>query len=151
MRALLDINIVYDILCKRPFDEEGLLQLKIMHFFGDVELWASAKSYTDLFYLMRQEMSSDQAQDLLEDTLMWLHVCSVDEDDIKSSLNARWHDFEDSLVNTCAEKVKVDFLVTRDAKGFRNAMTPHGIASEFAEFVFEKTGVRYAMADLPSG
>jgi hypothetical protein len=39
MRAMLDTNIVYDMLCKRPFDEEGLLQLKIMHAFGDVELW----------------------------------------------------------------------------------------------------------------
>lgn len=145
MRALLDTNIVYDILCKRPFDEEGLLQLKIMHAFGDVELWVSAKSYTDLFYLMRRELGSDAAHDALEDTLEWLKVCSVEQDDIRVALEARWSDFEDSLVNVCAEKVKADYLVTRDSKGFRKARIPNGIASDFAEFVFEKTRVRYAI------
>ena len=146
MRVLLDTNIVYDILCKRPFDEDGLLQLKIMHAFGDVELWASAKSFTDLFYLMRQELESPAAHDLLEESLSWLNACSFDEGDIKQALKACWHDFEDSLVNVCAEKVKADYLITRDEKGFRNASIPHGTASEFMEFVFEKTNTRYTVA-----
>ena len=145
MRVLLDTNIVYDILCRRPFDEEGLLQLKIMHAFGDVDLWVSAKSFNGLFYLMRQELDSPAAHDLLEESLSWLKACSVDEGDIKRALQARWHDFEDSLVNVCAEKVKADYLITRDEKGFRNASVPHGTASEFMEFVFKKTNVRYAI------
>ena len=146
MRALLDTNIVYDILCKRPFDEDGIEQLKVMHAFGDVDLWVSAKSFTDLFYLMRQEVDSDVAHDALEDSLSWLSACSVDEADIKQALQVRWHDFEDSLVNVCAEKVRADFIVTRDEKGFRNASIPHGSASEFMDFVFEKTNIRYAIA-----
>ena len=146
MRVLLDTNIVYDILSKRPFDEEGLLQLKIMHAFGDVELWVSAKSFTDLFYLMRREVEAGRAHDLLEESLSWLNACSVDEDDIRRALHARWIDFEDSLVNVCAEKIKADYLVTRDDKGFRNAVTPHGSASDFMAFVFDKTNVRYAIA-----
>ena len=145
MRVLLDTNIVFDILCKRPYDEDGLTQLKIMQAFSDVDLWASAKSYTDLFYLMRRELGSEAAQDLLEDTLTWMHACSIEESDIKIALQARWSDFENSLVNVCAEKVKADFIVTRDKKGFRNAKIPHGFATEFMSYVFEKTGVRYAI------
>ena len=146
MRALLDTNIIFDILCKRPHDEEGLLQLKIMHAFSDVELWASSKSYTDLFYVMRRELDSEAVQSALEETLSWMHACSIDEDDIKAALQVRWNDFEDSLVNICAEKVKADYLITRDEKGFRDARIPHGSASDFMDFVFEKTGVRYAIA-----
>lgn len=146
MRALLDTNIVYDIMCARPFDVEGLEQLKVMHAFGDVELWVSTKSYTDLFYLMRRETGSERAHDALEESLSWLHACSVEQEDVKQALFARWHDFEDSLVNVCAEKVKADFIVTRDEKRFRNARTPHGSASDFMEFVFEKTNTRYAIA-----
>ena len=147
MRALLDTNIVYDMLCKRPFDGVGLEQLKIMHAFGDVELWVSAKSYTDLFYLMRQELESDRVHDLLEGTFAWAHACSVDEDDIKAALAARWNDFEDSLINVCAEKVKADYLITRDEKGFRGASIPHGGASAFMDFVQERTGMRYALGE----
>ena len=147
MRVLLDTNIIFDILCKRPYDEKGLMQLKIMQAFSDVELWASAKSYTDLFYLMRRELGTEDAQVLLEDTLSWMHACSIDEEDIKAALQARWTDFEDCLVNVCADKIKADFLITRDKKGFRNAKVPCGTASEFMDFVFEQTNTRYALAE----
>ena len=149
MRAMLDTNIVYDMLCKRPFDEEGLLQLKIMHAFGDVELWVSAKSYTDLFFLIHRDLECMRVQDMLEETLDWLNVCSVDGDDIRRALDVRWNDFEDSVVNVAAEKVKADYLITRDEKGFRDARIPHGSASEFMQFVFDKTRVRYALEELP--
>ena len=145
MRALLDTNIMLDILCKRPHDEDGLLQLKVMEAFSDVELWVSAKSYTDLFYIMRRELGNDAAQSLLADTFSWTHACSVEESDLEAALRARWDDFEDSLVNICAEKVKADYLVTRDASGFQRASIPHGTASEFMAFVFEKTKIRYAL------
>ena len=148
MRVLLDTNIVYDMLCKRPFDEEGLFQLKIMHAFGDVELWVSSKSYTDLFYVMRRELESPDAQDALEESLNWLNVCSVEGDDVRAALKVRWHDFEDSLVNICAEKVKADYLITRDEKGFDGASVAHGNASSFMGYVFEETGVSYAIAEL---
>ena len=151
MRVLLDTNIIYDILCKRPYDADGLLQLKVMEAFGDVDLWISAKSYTDLFYLIAKELGSEQAQALLESTLEWLSVCSVEEDDIKSGLQARWSDFEDCLVNICAEKVKADYLITRDAHGFDDARIPHGSASSFMDFVFEKTNVRYALEGAADG
>ena len=145
MRALLDTNIVYDILCKRPFDEDGLLRMRVMHAFGDVELWASAKSYTDLYRLIRRELGSEAAHDLLEDTLEWLSVCSVEEADVRAALRARWRDFEDCLVDVCAQKVKADYLVTRDPRGFAGSRIPHGSASSFMDFVFQKTNVRYAL------
>ena len=148
MRVLLDTNIVYDILCARPYDEEALTQLKVMHAFSDVELWVSAKSYTDLFYLIRREIGSDKAHDLLEDTFNWLHACSVDESDIQKALYVRWHDFEDSLVNVCAEKIKADYLITRDEKGFRNANIAHGSAADFMKFVQDKTGISYSVQGL---
>ena len=149
MRVLLDTNIVYDICRKRPFDENGLLGLKIMQAFGDVELWVSAQSYTDLFYLARKEIGSLDSQDLLEGTFGWLKACSVEEEDVKHALDLRWPDFEDALINVCAEKLKADYLITRDAQGFRTSAIPHGTASEFMDFVFESTGVRYAIDEGP--
>ena len=47
-----------------------------------------------------------------------------------------------------AEKVKADYLVTRDAVGFERAKIPHGTASDFMEFVFRKTNIRYAIEDM---
>lgn len=148
MRAFLDTNIVYDLLCQRPFDAEGIVQIKVMQAFGDVELWASSKSYTDLFYLIRKELGSAQAQELLESSLDWLQPCSVDGDDLRAALHARWADFEDCLVNEGARKVKADYLVTRDANGFSASALPHGSASDFMDFVFQQTNIRYALEDV---
>lgn len=149
MRVLLDTNIVLDMLCKRPFECDSLEQLKVMHAFGDVELWASAKSYTDLFYIIRKQEGNAKAHELLEESFSWLHACSVDESDVKRSLAAHWDDFEDCLVNVCAEKVKASFLVTRDEAGFSKSKIPHGGAKQFMEFVFETTNRRYALMDIP--
>ncbi|MDO4183518.1 MAG: PIN domain-containing protein [Coriobacteriia bacterium] len=149
MRVLLDTNIVYDLLCARPFDQEGLMQLRVMHAFSDVELWVSAKSYADLFYLIRKELGSAAAQDLLEETLSWLKVCSVDGEDVAAAFAARWQDFEDCLINRCAEKTGADYLITRDANGFKKAGMPVGGASEFMQFVFDTTGVTYDTENLP--
>ena len=146
MRVLLDTNIMLDMLCKRPYDEEGLLSLEVMQAFGDVDLWVSAKSYTDLFYLVCRELSSPEAHDLLEETFSWAHACSIDEEDIRRAISARWDDFEDSLANVCAEKIKADYLITRDAKGFSQSNIPHGSASDFMTFVHETTGVQYTLA-----
>ena len=145
MRAFLDTNIMYDMFCRRPFDSEGLLGIKIMHMFEDVELWVSAKSYNDLFYFIRREIGSDQTQSLLEASLKRMHVCSVNEEDIQTALGARWDDFEDCLINVCAEKVEADYLITRNRKGFGDSAIPHGSASEFMEFVFAKTNVQYGI------
>ena len=46
-----------------------------------------------------------------------------------------------------AKKVKADYLVTRDIKGFGSTRIPHGSASEFMDFVFEKTRIRYALVE----
>ncbi len=148
MRALLDTNIVYDLLCQRPYDQDGLMQLKVMQTFGDVELWISAKSYTDLFYVIRKEIGSSAAQDILSNTLSWLHVCSIDGEDISSALEAKWQDLENCLVSRCADKVGANYIITRDARGFRNAKVPCGTASEFAAYVFDLSGIRYSTENL---
>lgn len=147
MRILLDTNIILDMFQSRGFDEEGLRKLHIMRYFGDVEMWASAKSYPDVFYFLRKELGSERAQDVLAESLAWLKPCSVDEGDVSFALNEHWPDFEDCLVNACARKIKADYLVTRDKEGFGRSEIPHGSASEFMEFVFARTNIRYDVVD----
>ena len=54
MRVLLDTCVLFDIIARRmPFEES--LKLLMPHSFGDLELWVSAKSYTDIFYVMKKK------------------------------------------------------------------------------------------------
>ena len=148
MRVLLDTNIVIDGLRKRPFDETGLDMLEAMQAFGDVECWVSSKSCTDIFYVIRKEIGSAAAQDIIEESLTRMRLCSIDEQDVKTALGKRWDDFEDCLVDVCAQKVKADFLITRDVAGFERSRIPHGTASDFMAYVKETLNVEYAIGDI---
>lgn len=45
----------------------------------------------------------------------------IDDDRLRHALALNWTDFEDALQAACAEKTGVDFLVTRDKKGFKKS------------------------------
>ncbi|WP_080799413.1 type II toxin-antitoxin system VapC family toxin [Arabiibacter massiliensis] len=118
MRALLDTNVIIDLFTGRPPEGDAAAKLQVMQVLGDIELWVSAKSFTDVFYVMRKENESANVQQTFIKSLEYLKVCAVDADDIRQTAERCWLDFEDCLIDVCAEKVKADVLLTRDEKGF---------------------------------
>lgn len=118
MRALLDTNVIFDLLTCRPPDGDEALKLLTMEQIGDIELWVSAKSFTDVFYVMRKDNKSEDIQNTFLKYFEYLHVCSLDLEDLKTAAERCWSDFEDCLIDVCAEKVQADVLLTRDKNGF---------------------------------
>ena len=123
MRALLDTCVLFDIATRRmPFEDS--LRLFLPQAFGDLELWVSAKSYTDIFYVMSKQAESAQVQRAMLKSLEQFNVCSVDKNALVKALEMEWPDFEDCLISVCAEKVEADAIITRDAKGFGRSSVP---------------------------
>lgn len=148
MRALLDTNVLIDVFTARPPEGEFAAKLMIMQTLGDIELWVSAKSFMDAFYVMNKTNESVVIQQTFLDSLKFLNVCSVEVDDIRETAERCWVDFEDCLIDVCAEKVKADYLLTRDCNGFLgscvDAISPkelfyrleheHGVVYDSIEF-----------------
>ena len=78
MRVLLDTNVLIDLYTKRPPEGDVAQKLLIMHEFGDAELWVSAKSFTDVFYVLHKTYSSERIQSAFEESYRWLNICSLD-------------------------------------------------------------------------
>jgi predicted nucleic acid-binding protein len=136
MKLFLDTNILIDYFTRRqPYFDE-LIGLRAMQLFGDVELWVSAKSFTDVFYVARKVIDKHALQAAFADSLAFFKVCSVGQDVICSATQARWDDFEDCLVACCASRVKADYLITRDKEGFEHSpvavMDPTGFLTHYA-------------------
>ena len=150
LRLLLDTNILIDLFDSRaPFAADAL-KLRIANEFGDVELWASAKSFTDIFYVMvRAGATSEAVQDVFSESLSFLHVCSVDEDDIALAAAQRWDDFEDCIVALCAEKVHAQFIITRDKAGFERSKLPALPPQAFFDYLEEEYEIVYDEVELP--
>ena len=147
MKLLLDTNVIVDYFgARRPFCDQWEL-INALQMTGYAELWASAESYTDAFYLLRRAVGSEKLQDMFLESLSFVRVCSVDEDDIHKAAERSWSDFEDCLIAVCAEKVKADYIITRDAGGFKRSKIPAMDAPSFFTMLEEDYGIVYEMTD----
>jgi predicted nucleic acid-binding protein len=128
MKLLLDTNILIDFFMQRKPFYQDTLRLQMMHEFGDGDLWCSAKSFTDIFYALNKNVDSKDIQKAFLVSLEFLKVCSIDGEDIISAASLAWDDFEDCLIDVAAQKLKADYIITRDINGFSkaksNVMTP---------------------------
>lgn len=149
MRLLIDTNILLDLFaCREEFVKEAYA-LKGMALCKEAELWVSAKSFTDVFYLMNREkeFKSDQIQDMFLDNLTYLNVCGIDKEDIVESALSKWPDFEDCLVARCADKIKADVLLTRDKKGFERSNVAWCSPADFFDRLKKEYGIVYDVID----
>ena len=146
MRVLLDTNVLFDITARQSEYPESALLL-IPNYFGDVELWVSAKSYIDIFYVLGKNMEGGAIQDAFLSGLNHLQVCSVDKDVVKEAADRKWTDFEDCIMAVCAERIRADFIATRDEKGFVQAKVP-AISPEELLGILSDDGLHYESLDL---
>lgn len=147
MKVLLDTNVLIDYFAAREPYYRDAFKLRIMQEFGDVELWTSVGSFTDIAYILRNETSSTQLQDSFRACLSFLHVCSLDQTDLQLACNEQWEDFEDCMIEQCARKVKAEFLLTRDSKGISDSAATVLNPQEFIALISKQYGLTYEAID----
>jgi predicted nucleic acid-binding protein len=124
MKLLLDTNVLIDYYLSRPGFAPDARRLFALAALGEVELWASAKSFTDVFFVGSRAVDPTLLQEVIARSLDVLNVCSIDGGDVRACLEQKWPDFEDCLVARAAGKVKADAIVTRDLGGFARSAVP---------------------------
>ncbi len=150
MRAFLDTNVLIDLLTERPPEGVEAVKLLAMQELGDVELWASAKSFTDMFYVMRKENPSEVVQQAFIDSLEYLQVCELGREDIRAAAERKWTDFEDCLIDVCAEKIRADVLLTRDKDGFKQSRLKTASPKQMFLWLEEEMRLTYEVIDWPA-
>lgn len=147
MKVFLDTNVVIDYFGRRAPYFSALEHLSAMQEFGDAELWVSAESFSDAFYLLRKSVAPDLLQSAFVKSLEFLNVCSVGEAEVAEAAQRSWTDFEDCLIDVCAEKVKADFILTRDRDGFKRSRIASYAPDEFFNMLEHEHGVVYETLD----
>lgn len=143
MKLFLDTNVLIDLYQERHPYCEDVKRLQIMEEFGDAELWASAQSFTDIYSIMRKECAGSNILRSFDASFEFLHICSMDGEDVKTAVRLAWMDFEACLIEMAARKVKADFLLTRDASGFAQSKLPVKRPEAFLEWVERECGFVY--------
>jgi len=117
-----------------------------MSAFGDIRLFVSGKSFTDIFYVMKRLTDPKNIQDLFVSCMYLVDVCSLEKEDIEAACKLGWDDFEDALIAASATKVGADYLVTRDS-AFPKFNIPVCTPEEVGE-LFKARGISYAEVNL---
>lgn len=144
MDLVLDNNIVLDHIDRREPFYELSRRVCLLGVVGEANTYISVNMLTDIYYLLRKDYGSQVAQDMIENNLAFLQLVGISAEDAQKALAARWGDFEDCLVARCAEKIKADYIVTRNVKDFRassvEAVTPEELFARLEEqgFVYEE-------------
>ena len=125
MNLLLDTNVVIDYLGRKPPFFEDAERIIAAGYFGDAQLWASAQSFKDAFYVLSHYAPADRVQDAIIALMDVVNLVDLTGDDIARAARLKWPDMEDCLIALSAQKADADHLVTRDEKGFgRSAVAP---------------------------
>ena len=148
MRVLLDTNILVDALTCRPPAGDEAVKLFTMCEMGDVEAFIPAQSFADAFYILRKENKSLAIQEWFVNVLSYMQVCSLTKADIAAAAQHAWPDFEDCLVAHGAQKIRADYLLTRNAEGFAASAVPALSPKDFFAMLENEYGIVYDVLDL---
>lgn len=123
--VFLDTNVLIDFLSDRkPFSLEAA-QLFDYSFKGKLCIYASAVSYNNIYYILRQYCTHATAIKVLAELQDWTETVDVSKEMIRKALKSSFKDFEDAIQYQCAKSlVKVDCIVTRDAKDYKASSIP---------------------------
>jgi predicted nucleic acid-binding protein len=121
MKILLDTNIIIDILAARePYLIDAVNVLSYIEN-NTVEAYLTANSITDILYILRKEIpEKNRRQEVVKNILQIIDVISVTRTDIFKAFDLEYMDFEDALQTQCAKKIKVDYIISRNVKDFKD-------------------------------
>ena len=123
MNLMLDTNIIVDILSQREGYEDSLQIIKYCEL-GKVEGFVSAITVTDVMYILRKHIAPDSVREAVQTLLLVVDVANILKSDIVFAFMSEMKDYEDAVQSFCAERMKADFIVTRNLKDFNKSAVP---------------------------
>lgn len=140
MNVFLDTDVIIDYITDRkPFSDKAEKVFALIEN-RKIKGHTSSLCFSNLYYLLRQQMSRAKSIALLKDLAGLLNILKVDEDSILQALDSDFKDFEDAIQYfTAIDYKRVDLIVTRNTKDYRHSdlpvMTPDTLIKTYVKTV----------------
>ncbi len=123
MKVILDTNVVLDTLLKREGFHQAAYEVIKLSIQNKIEAVLPASTITDIHYIMSR---SDKAKTkpVLKAFVGLLGMCDVVPADIDAAFASGMEGFEDAVLASVANRVKADYIITRDKSGFLRSPVP---------------------------
>ncbi len=123
MRAFfLDTNILLDFLADRkPFSDDAEILFENARQ-QKVELYVSAISFNNLYYIINKLSGHKKALKLLGSLSEMVNIIPLDDSIIRTALKSSFKDFEDAIQYHSAMLLpNIEAIITRNSKDFKNS------------------------------
>ena len=124
MKLLLDINVLLDVLLQRDPWAEAAAHLLTRIERGEASGFVAGHTLTTIHYIVSRARDRQSAASAVSDLLRFLEVVPIEKVDFSQALILPMDDFEDAVQASAALKIGVDYVVTRDEKGFSGLNIP---------------------------
>ena len=134
-RIFLDTNILLDYLLFRSEEALAVEYLFNVCRQETIELYIAVHSLTNLFYIMRTDLSAAKRKQIVLNFAAMCHMQEISSDTIERAVAGAYSDdLEDALQIQCAIDCRADYVLTRDTEGFNNCpikvLAPHLLIHE---------------------
>lgn len=133
MRALIDGNIILDVLQKREPHVGASSKIWKLCEIDQVEGFVSALTFADLVYVMRKELMPDTIDEVLKKLSLIFHFTDLSVADMIKAAEMKWSDYEDAVQSATAKRIHADCIVTRNIKDYLQSAVPAFTPAEFLE------------------
>jgi predicted nucleic acid-binding protein len=133
MRVFVDTDVILDLLLARQPFFSAATDLFVRIQAGEIEGCVSPLIFSNLFYILRKELSAPMAVSALRKLKLLVRVLTVDERTIDLALASPFTDFEDAIQYYTALEHDLDAIVTRNKEDYRTAKLPILTAKECVE------------------
>ena len=137
MIALIDTNVVLNILLKQPAFYSGSKAIFDLAEIGQITGYISASAITDIFYIARKELGKESTREAIKHLLTVFQPATVTDQHIYQALELEWNDFEDSVQFIVGEGLSADYIITRNVHDFSlssiTAVTPEQFIQTITE------------------
>ena len=123
MKCLIDTNVILDVLMKRDGFWQASSQVLKACEIGKIEGSMSVQSFLDSTYVLRKELNSQQISIIYDYLSLILHVVDINGEDLRKACNYDYSDYEDAVQTAVAERLEVDYIVTRNPRDFKNEIS----------------------------
>jgi len=130
-KVFVDTDIIYDLLGKRDPFYLAAAQLFTLADEGKIQIYISALSLANLYYLISKQKSEEEAKEILRKFKVLVHVAPLNDKIIDLALNSDFSDFEDAIQYFLALQNDLEVLLTRNLKDYRKAQITVLTAHDF--------------------
>ena len=135
MRVLFDTKVVLDLLLDRePFSTDVALLFSQVEC-GALHEYLCTTTITTIHYLTEKVIRTERASKEIGKLFSLFEIAPVNRAVLESALRLKMKDFEDAVVSEAASQAKVQAIVTRDARGFKNAKLPVYTPAEMTHII----------------